>query len=258
MIWAFSGAVSFNVGDLREAERKKNMNIPIMYRTYKYSGAASAEEAGWVGRVLLNGTASSEQVAAAVAEQTGQSVSDVMYTNTKTGEAVRALLRSGYNVSLDWIAFQIVMTGKFDSVDSQFSHDRNSLLVRTHARSFLRDCLRDVTPRNVTNGLRASIQSVIDSAAKVESVITTPTVYVAGLNILVGDASDEGVWLVAKDGAVAAVPSITANTESTMDLAFDELPQDGDYTLVVKARSGASTDFAPAVARRKVTVRSAS
>ena len=57
---------------------------------------------------------------------------------------------------------------------------------------------------------------------------------------------------------IARTPTIVANDASTMDLSFAALPADGDYTLVVKARSGASTDYAPAVARRNVTVRAAS
>ena len=40
-----------------------------------------------------------------------------------------------------------------------------------------------------------------------------------------------------------------------MDLAFPELPPDGEYSLVIKARSGASADFAPAVAKRNVIVK---
>ena len=78
----------------------------------------------------------------------------------------------------------------------------------------------------------------------------------AGINILVDPAnSDEGAWLMAKDGTVAATPTIVANDAATMDLSFATLPPDGEYTLVVKARSGAPTDFAPAVAHRNVTVK---
>ena len=230
----------------------------MLYRTRKCSGAVSERSTDWIGQMLTNGTASSEEVAAIVAAQTRLTVSDVMYNYTKTGEAVRMLLRRARNVNLDWVAFTIALTGSFERVDSGFDPDRNMLVVRAHARQFLRDCLMDITPRNVTNGLRATIQSVIDSAAHAEGIVSTAAVYVAGLNILVGDAPDEGVWLTTRDGTIAATPTVTANDASTMDLAFGELPPDGDYTLVIKARSGASADYAPAVARRGVTVRAAS
>lgn len=230
----------------------------LLYKTCRCAGALVGDKPVWQGVPCSNGWASPEEVAAFVAGETRQSASDVLYTYTKTGEAVRSILRSGRNASLDWVAFLITLTGSFQRIDDGFDPSRNALIIRAHARPFLRDCLKGITPRNVTNGLTASIQSVIDSAAQAEGVITTTTVYIAGKNILVGDSPDEGVWLMAKDGTIAATPVITANTNTTMDLAFGELPPDGEYTLVVKARTGASTDFAPAVAKRNVTVSSAS
>ena len=177
-------------------------------------------------------------------------------TGVKTGEAVREILQTGRNVNLDWVAFTIALTGSFEKANSPFTPGQNALMVRAHARPALRDCLADVTPRNATGGLKAAILSVMDNAAMQEGVITVPTkVLVAGTNILIDPThEDEGCWLVAKNGDVAATPTVLANDASTLDLDFGELPPDGDYTLVVKARTGASTDLAPAVARRNVTV----
>ena len=231
------------------------MKTSILYRTRKCAGIIPAGKAGWIGQVVSNGSATAERVAAIVAEQTRQMPSDVLYTNVKTGEAVRSLLRDGNNVNLDWVAFTISLTGAFGTVDDGFTLGRNALMVRAHCRPVLRDCLLGITPRNVTGGLRATVQSVVDGAAQAEGVITVSTVYVSGVNILVDPANeDEGCWLVAKDGTVAATPAIVANDAATMDLSFAALPPDGEYTLVIKARSGASTDFAPAVARRNVIV----
>ena len=79
-----------------------------------------------------------------------------------------------------------------------------------------------------------------------------------GANLLIdAGRADEGVWLLTKKGDVAATPTVLANTVGTLDLDFGEMPADGEYTLVVKARSGASADFAPAVARKTITVRAA-
>ena len=230
--------------------------IPILYRTRKCTGIIPASEAAWLGQPLVNSTATAEDAAAIVAEQTRQMPSDALYSIVKTGEAVRTLLRRGQHVNLDWVAFTISLTGAFSNRDDGFTRGRNALLVRAHARPVLHDCLFDIEPRNSTGGLKASIQSVVDGAAQAEGVITVSTVYVAGINIFVDPANaDEGAWLVARDGTVAATPTIVANDAATMDLAFAALPPDGEYTLVVKARSGAPTDFAPAVARRNVTVK---
>ena len=198
----------------------------LLFQTRKCAGIAVGDTPSWYGWPILNGSVTAERVAAIVAEQT------------------------------DWVAFTISLTGAFDSLDDGFSLGRNALVVRAHCRPVLRDCLLGITPRNVTDGLRAAIQSVVDGTAQAECVITVSTVYVAGINILVDPANaDEGAWLMAKDGAVAATPAIVANDAATMDLSFAALPPDGEYTLVIKARSGASTDFAPAVARRNVIVK---
>lgn len=232
------------------------MKTQMLYQTWKGTELVPGASPYWIGSIILDNTATCEEVAAAVAKKMRLAASDVLYIYVKTGEAVREILQTGRNVNLDWVAFTISLTGAFDSLDDGFSLGRNALVVRAHCRPVLRDCLLGITPRNVTDGLRAAIQSVVDGTAQAECVITVSTVYVAGINILVDPANaDEGAWLMAKDGAVAATPAIVANDAATMDLSFAALPPDGEYTLVIKARSGASTDFAPAVARRNVIVK---
>ena len=109
----------------------------------------------------------------------------------------------------------------------------------------------------MTGGLKASIGSVTDNVAGEVDTITVPSrVLVGGIDLLVNaENADEGVWLFGRDGEIAATPAILDNGNATIDLDFGELPPDGEYTLVVKARSGAPTDYAPATAKRTVTVR---
>ena len=219
------------------------MKTQMLYQTWKGTELVPGASPDWIGSIILDNTATCEEVAAAVAKKMRLAASDVLYIYVKTGEAVREILQTGRNVNLDWVAFTIALTGSFEKANSPFTPGQNALMVRAHARPALRDCLADVTPRNATGGLKAAILSV-------------PTkVLVAGTNILIDPThEDEGCWLVAKNGDVAATPTVLANDASTLDLDFGELPPDGDYTLVVKARTGASTDLAPAVARRAVTV----
>ena len=232
------------------------MKTQMLYQTWKGTELVPGASPYWIGSIILDNTATCEEVAAAVAKKMRLAASDVLYIYVKTGEAVREILQTGRNVNLDWVAFTIALTGSFEKANSPFTPGQNALMVRAHARPALRDCLADVTPRNSTGGLKAAILSVMDNAAMQEGVITVPTkVLVAGTNILIDPThEDEGCWLVAKNGDVAATPTVLANDASTLDLDFGELPPDGDYTLVVKARTGASTDLAPAVARRNVTV----
>lgn len=232
------------------------MKTQMIFQTRKGAELVPGAAPYWIGSVLLGSTATTEEVAAAVAGKMRLAASDVLYAYVKTGEAVREILQSGRNVNLDWVAFTISLTGSFEKANSPFTPGQNALMVRAHARSVLRDCLADVTPRNATGGLKAAILSVMDNVLMQEGIISVPSkVLVAGDDILIDPThDDEGVWLVTKDGDVVATPTVLANDASTLDLDFGELPPDGAYTLVVKARTGASTDLAPAVARRAVTV----
>ncbi len=233
------------------------MQKQMLFQTRKASVPMHEDTSYWVGQVMPGRTATSEEVAAIVAEKLRLSPSDLQYIYVKTGETVREIVMNGRNVNLDWVAFTISLTGSFDKCDSPFAAGRNVLMVRAHARPVLRDCLAGVTPRNATGGLKAAILTVMDNVAMEEGVITVPSkVLVAGNNILIDPThDDEGVWLVDKNGDVAATPAVLSNDASLLDLGFGELPPDGSYSLLVKARTGASTDFAPAVARRNVTVR---
>ena len=232
------------------------MKTQMLYQTQQGPEFVPGSAPYWIGRVILGQTATPEEVAAAVAGKMRLAASDILYVYVKTGETVREILQSGRNVSLDWVAFTISLTGSFEKSNSPFTPGQNALLIRSHARSAIRDCLAGVTPRNATGGLKAAILSVMDNVLMQEGIIAVPSkVLVAGDNILIDPThDDEGVWLVTKDGDVAATPAVLANDASTLDLDFGELPPDGTYTLVVKARTGASTDLAPAVARRAVTV----
>ena len=232
------------------------MKTQMTFQTQQGPELVPGSASYWIGRVILGQTATPEDVAAVVAQKMRLTASDVLYTFVKIGETVREILQSGRNVSLDWVTFTISLTGSFEKSNSPFTPGQNALMVRAHARSVLRDCLADVTPRNSTGGLKAAILSVMDNVLMQEGIVAVPSkVLVAGDNILIDPThDDEGVWLLTKDGDVAATPAVLANDASTLDLDFGELPPDGTYTLVVKARTGASTDLAPAVARRAVTV----
>ena len=231
----------------------------LLYKTWKSSVTTGDGEPVWQGAPLLGETVTTNEVAAGVSDETRLDITDVKYIIDKTGKVVTSFVKDGKNVDLDFVAFVIAMQGGLDSADAAFDPERNSLVVRAHARPPLRDCLNGVKTRNVTNGLNAKILSVMDNAAMTEGVITVPSkILMVGNNILIGTANaDEGVWLLAKNGDVVATPQVLANDASTLDLALAELPPDGEYVLMVKARSGASTDFAPATARRIVNIRAA-
>ena len=232
----------------------------LMFKTRKASGVAtSGESPYWIGMPVLRPSVSTGQIAKLVAESRNASVEDVLWIYRRTNEIIVMMLQKGCNVNMELVGYSINLTGKFGSKDGSFEKGSNLIQVSAYSKPILRDCLSGVTARNVTEGLKASIGSVTDDAAFEVDTITVPSrVLVGGVDLLINPANaDEGVWLFDKKGELAATPSVTANTVDTIDLDFGELPPDGEYTLVVKARSGASTDYAPATARHTVTVRNA-
>jgi len=234
-------------------------NNSLMFKTHKVKNDAIAERPFWVAKPVLGASVELGQVAQEVAQSKGITTEDVLCILRRTDNVVVEMLKSGRNVNLELVGFSINLKGKFDSKDDAFSPLRNAMEVSAYAKPILRDCMKGVSARNVTSGLKASVFSVTDDHALVEDVVTVASrVLVAGVDILVtaGNA-DEGVWVLDSDGEIAVTPTVLANTVGSLDLDFGELPEDGDYTLVVKARSGASIDYAPATARKSFTVRRA-
>ena len=233
-----------------------NGNV-LMFKTHKVENEAISEQPFWVASPILNASVSMGHVAQAVAESKGVSTEDVLYILRSTNNVVVEMLKSGRNVNLEIVGFSINLNGSFASRDDSFNASRNAIVVSAYAKPILRDCLKDVRLRNITSGLKANVFSVTDDTAFEEGVVTTASkVLVAGVDILIDSANaDEGVWILDGKGNEVSAPTVLANTVGSLDLNLGELPPDGEYTLVVKARSGASADYAPATARRNFTIR---
>ncbi len=243
-----------------QQSNKKDHNMKtnvLMFKTHKVENEVISEQPFWVAKPILNASVSIGQVAQAVAESRGVSTEDVLYILRRASGVVVEMLKSGRNVNLELVGFSINLNGAFSSKDDSFRQSRNALRVSAYAKPVLRDCLKDVRLRNVTGGLKASVFSITDDAARIEGVVTVASkVLVAGIDILIdAEHADEGVWILDGKGNEVAMPTVIDNTVGTLDLDLGELPPDGEYTLVVKARSGASTDYAPATVRRNFTVR---
>ena len=231
----------------------------LLYTTAKSTFTKVDGSVVWLAILQLGMNKTPEELYAEVARRAHLEISDVKYIVDKLLEVIVSFLKEGYPVLLDWLAIAPAMTGGLETADGQFSRDRNAIVIRTHSRPPLRDCMADYSARNLVEKLKATILSVMDNVAMQENLLTVASkILVVGNNMLINRENvDEGVTLTKKDGEIVATAEILANDSSTIDLAFPELPPDGEYVLVVKARSGATTDYAPAVARRNVTVRAA-
>ena len=229
-----------------------------LFSTMKCTSCIVGEEALWQGRVALGKSVGVGRIASDVGARLHMDPFNVLHVYRCTDEAILERIKQGYTVNMELVGYTIGMTGSLPYSDSDFNPDANALVVRAYAKPMLRDCLKGITPRNVTKGLKASIVSVMDNVALEEGVLTVASkVLVAGRNLFIGESADEWCRLLTKSGETVATPTVLANTGAALDLDFGELPEDGEYTLVVSARNGASTDLAPAIARKNVTVRRA-
>ena len=230
-----------------------------MFATIPCNGNLVGDLPKWQGRVILRPSVGTAQILADVADSLGMDPVNVLRVQRGTEEAILSRIRRGQSVNMELVGYSIGLTGTFDGSDGVFDPARNTLRASAHAKPILRDCLKGITPRNVSQGLKATIFSVQDNAAHEEGVITVPAiVLVAGTNIHMGPNDDEWCGLFTRKGELVARATVLANDGGTANLAFGELPAAGEYVLTIFARNGAPTDRLPAVARRTVTVRNAS
>lgn len=231
-----------------------------LFSTIECAGKAVTDTPRWRGNIITTGSVGTAQIVADVADELGMDAVNVLHVIHCTNKKILVHIKRGKNVNMELAGYNINLTGSFDGNDAAFDPDRNSLRVSAYAKPILRDCLRDITPRNVTQGLRATIFSIQDNVAHEEGVVTVASkVLVAGTNIYMdATADDEWCGLFTRQGELVARATVLRNDSGTADLAFDALPEDGDYTLIIFARNGAPKDRLPATARRAVKVRKAS
>ena len=231
-----------------------------LFNTVQCAGKAVGESPSWRGQVIKNGSVGSAQIVAEVADELGMDAINVLNVIRTTDKMIIAHIRRSETVNMELAGFNINLIGSFDGSDATFDLNRNMLRVSTYAKPVLRDCLKNVTPRNVTHGLRATIFSIQDNVSKEEGVVTVASkILVAGTNIYMDPANDdEWCGLFTKAGELVARATVLRNDSATADISFNELPEDGDYIFTIFARNGAPTDRMPATARRAVKVRKAS
>lgn len=208
-----------------------------------------------------------------LAETGGFPAETIQYLLTHMWMKIISLLQEGCNVYLEGVRFSLQAKGTLPYANSEFDPERNSVVARATINEILRDAPRtkkepveskaktpllkpiNTLPLHIGDRVN-SIGSVTDDKSWLVNVITSPSrILVGGVYLLVTPGqADEGVQFVShKDGSVY-VPKITANTTATIDLQLDELPPAGEYTLIVRSRSGADLSFAPNEARIVVTI----
>ena len=249
------------------------MECTVKFKTRHVGGHGKSAGDVWTAKILPNRIIYQKQLAAMLAETGGFPAETIQYLLTHMWLKIIALLQEGCNVYLEGVRFSLQATGTLPYANSEFDPERNRVVARATINEMLRDAPRtkkgpagsrakapllkpiNTLPRHTGKDI-SNISSVTDDKSWLVDVVTSPSrILVAGIDLLITPGQpDEGVQFVShKDGSVY-VPQITANTIDTIDLKLDELPPPGEYTLLVRSRSGASLSLAPNEARHVIII----
>ncbi len=208
--------------------------------------------------VKTNGTIDAEAFARLLADKTKQDASLVRYFLAALDEELARQMLLGNRVNLGQLATNFAIRGSFRSEDDRFDPERHTLVATVRTLDPLKAALASIKPENICVSLDCSVFSLMDMVTKeVNTINGTNELHLQGVNLgISADNADEGVSLVNAAGESVADAQVTFSDAQTITCSFKAV-EPGDYTLVVSARNGNRTTLAPAVAKVKVTVKSA-
>ena len=176
-------------------------------------------------------------------------------------DKVCAALNAGKRIEGEDFRAGLAVHGTFDNSDSPWNPDVNSISPYFTPCGRLKAAVKGMKAVNVTSGPRVQVRSVVQAVEGSTEGVIVPmsggaSLLLAGVGFLLDvEAEDEGVTLRdVKTGQVKAVGTVTEVRSTTLDVTFDELPEAGQYLLVVASRNGMGMDYGVAEGKRKVTV----
>ena len=164
-------------------------------------------------------------------------------------------LMKGYRVDLGWITLSPRIKGAVRTVDA--TPDSSAIEISASLSKELRKCAQNLVP--VNENVKAA--TVLYELQEVDCPKTN-TLHEPGKRIVLNGSGltmnlsnpDEGIWLETELGATVARADILEVNAATCYFKFDELPPRGKYVLVVSARNGLPTSYAPNRRTRRVKV----
>lgn len=210
----------------------------------------------YVGIIQCERVASSRETLAILSERTGFEVAKIRSLFLALAKIIRAYAGKGVFVTLDGVtAFRILCKGGFQNVTGPWVKGVNILQIASCELNPFKSVLADLTPSNVTEGLKPVINTVMDLVTKEYDVIAgTNEFSVDGYNLALDEArEDEFVGIRAPDGTFTKA-EVTYSDLGQTKAKFTEAPEAGTYTLVVATRCGLGTEFGVVTAERKVNV----
>ena len=200
------------------------------------------------------GVAGPEELAAHIAERTKIDAKMLKYIIDVLSDEIDEQLLNGNRVRLGHLQLGFAIRGTFANEDDAFDPATHRLVATMRMLEPLKGKMSAEVPENVTDGLKCTLSSAMDSVTKrLSEVNGMNRLLIQGVKLGISpDNPDEGVWLAdPKTGNIVATANVERSDGQTIDCVFIEPPAPGRYTLVVACRNGARESLAPAIARIK-------
>ena len=236
------------------------MSKEIKFKSVGVHSGFKKSEMTCQGRVIHNKVLEMDEIAEDFARFANMDKNRAGYYAKYFVDYIVDAIGNGYRLNLGAFSLYLTMKGSINGANGQFDSSRNRLELNIDSKKQIEEALSRLEPVNVTmDGETLRITSVLDGVAKQEGVITIgANVCMAGQSFLIDTSrDDEGVWLETDGGEVVLRAKVQKSTRTTLDCIFRGDAAPGEYRIVVATRMGDASRPAPAVARRKVTLRSA-
>jgi len=195
------------------------------------------------------------------AEKIGKDPAEARFINDVHGQVFCQALVQNKVINTGSLRAYLTALGSVTSAGAALNKIDNPIKAVILAHGELKDAVSNILAVNDTKVIEAVLYTVqYGTSAFLNTIEGTGITKANGVGLTITQSNeDEGVWLETLAGVMATdKAAISCNDTNTINFAFSELPEDGEYRLVIATCEGNSKDeFGVTRLERKVSVISA-
>ena len=187
---------------------------------------------------------------------TGESVARARLWLDAFGMVSRRYNLDARPYNLGFMRGTLAIKGSVKAANAKLDPAVNKIVPVLIAAGTLKSSAEGLEAVNVTPSVGAILYSVQQAGQDKPNIIVGAggVIVINGNFINTEDGDDTGVWLEGKDGTIIERATISDSDHNTIDCTFAELPEDGQYKLVIATRDGQDESFGVDRLERNVTV----
>ena len=145
--------------------------------------------------------------------------------------------------------------GAFETLNGPWVKGKNYLQVDAVEMEPFKTILDDIIPVNNTEGAKPRINTVLDETTREYDIIVgTHTFSIAGSDLAPDATKDDEYVAIVDDMGQETKAEISYSDLQNVKAAFTTAPEPGDYTLMVRTRSGLGDAFGVKSATRRIVI----